>query len=166
MVLWYPRGDRGPVVLDCATGQIAGGWVYAAKHAGATLPEGAILDSEGNPTTDPADYINGGAILPKGGVLGYGLATIGELICDAMLGPAMVECNTFMLVVDTVQYRPAGPLQQAAEEILTELRGCPPAAGFDRVEVCGEREQARRAGRSELLLPARTWKAICAAVPS
>jgi uncharacterized oxidoreductase len=99
-------------------------------------------------------------------VLGYGLATIGELICDAMLGPAMVECNTFMLVVDTVQYRPAGPLQQAAEDILTELRGCPPAAGFDRVEVCGEREQARRAGRSELLLPARTWEAICAAVPS
>jgi uncharacterized oxidoreductase len=161
-----PGGDRGPVVLDCATGQIAGGWIYAAKHAGATLPEGAIVDCEGNPTIDPADYFNGGAILPKGGVLGYGLATIGELICDAMLGPAMVECNTFMLVVDTVQYRPAGPLQQAAEDILAELRGCPPAAGFDRVEVCGEREQARRAKCSELLLPARTWEAICAAVPS
>jgi uncharacterized oxidoreductase len=71
-----------------------------------------------------------------------------------------------MLVVDTVQYRPAGPLQQAAEDILAELRGCPPAAGFDRVEVCGESEQARRAKCSELLLPARTWEAICAAVPS
>ena len=35
----------------------------------------------------PVDYFAGGAILPKGEALGYGLATIGELICDAMLGP-------------------------------------------------------------------------------
>jgi hydroxycarboxylate dehydrogenase B len=161
--LGIPGGAQGPVVLDCATGQIAGGWIYAARRAGAALPEGAIVDSTGNPTTDPADYFDGGAILPKGGVLGYGLATMGELICDAMLGPATVECNTFILMVDTARYRAAGPLQRAAEDILSELRNCPPAAGFDRVEVCGEREHARRAGRVTVDLPARTWEALCAA---
>lgn len=161
--LGVPGGAQGPVVLDFATGQIAGGWIYAARHAGATLPEGAIVDRAGNPTIDPGDYFDDGAILPKGGVLGYGLATMGELICDAMLGPAAVECNTFILMVDTGQYRAAGPLQQAAEEILSELRDCPPAEGFDKVEVCGEREHARRARGAEINLPVRTWDAIRAA---
>ncbi len=158
--LGIPGGARGPVVLDCATGQIAGGWIYAARRAGAMLPEGAIVDRHGNPTTDPADYFDGGAILPKGGVLGYGLATMAELICDAMLGPAIVECNTFVLMVDTSRYRATSSLRNAAEAILDELRNCPPAPGFGRVEVCGEREQIRRAQMSVLHLPARTWEAL------
>jgi LDH2 family malate/lactate/ureidoglycolate dehydrogenase len=57
----------------------------------------------------------------------------------------------------------AGPLQQAAEEILSELRDCPPAEGFHKVEVCGEREHARRARGPEINLPVRTWDAIRAA---
>ena len=158
--LGIPGGAHGPVVLDCATGQIAGGWIYAARRAGATLPEGSVLDRDGRPTTDPADYFDGGAILPKGGALGYGLATMGELICDAMLGPARVECNTFILVVDSARYRDAGPMQHAAEVILSELRNCPPAEGFDRVEVCGEREAMQRKGRVTVELPARTWDAL------
>ena len=161
--LGLPGGDHGPVVLDCATGQIAGGWIYAARRAGGLVPHGAIIDKEGRPSRDPADYFVGGAILPKGGVLGYGLATIGELICDAMLGPAKVECNTFVLMVDTGRYREPGPLQQAAEDILSELRDCPPAAGFEKVQVPGERESAARAANASLKLPAKTWADLCGA---
>jgi hydroxycarboxylate dehydrogenase B len=161
--LGIPGGDHGPVVLDCATGQIAGGWIYAAQRAGGLLPHGAIIDNKGRPTRDPADYFAGGAILPKGGALGYGLATIGELICDAMLGPAKVECNTFVLMVDTGRYRAPGALQQAAEDILGELRQCPPAAGFSRVEVPGERESAARSAKAMLDLPAKIWAQLRAA---
>ena len=161
--LGIPGGDHGPVVLDCATGQIAGGWIYVAQRAGGLVPYGAIIDQEGRPTRDPADYFAGGAILPKGGALGYGLATIGELICDAMLGPAKVECNTFILMVDTGRYREPGLLHQAAEDILRELRDCPPAAGFDKVQVPGERESAARAASTTLELPAKTWADLCRA---
>ena len=94
------------------------------------------------PPEIPADFFDGGAILPKGGVLGYGLATMGELICDAMLGPAKVECNTFILMVDTTRYRGALALQEAAEEILADLRSCPPAPGFRR---CSSPGRARTA---------------------
>ncbi|GIT73363.1 MAG: hypothetical protein Ct9H300mP28_31770 [Pseudomonadota bacterium] len=75
-----PGGKRGPIVLDFATGQIAGGWVYAAKSAGVMLPEGKVDDSNGNPTLGPDDYFNGGAILPMAGAKGYGLALLAELI--------------------------------------------------------------------------------------
>jgi uncharacterized oxidoreductase len=103
--LGIPGGLRGPVVLDCATSKIAGGWIKAARIANAKLPKGMIIDKNGLPTDNPNDFFSGGAILPKGEALGYGLATIGELICDAMLGPATVECNTLILLVDTTRYR-------------------------------------------------------------
>jgi uncharacterized oxidoreductase len=158
--LGIPGGELGPIILDCATGQIAGGWIYAARQAGALLPEGAIIDHMGLPSRNPDDYFAGGAILPKGGALGYGLAIMAELICDAMLGPATVECNTFVLMVDIARYRGPGSMQQAAEEILQELRNCPPAEGVETVQVPGEREHALRSGKTNLDLPAKIWAAL------
>ena len=51
-------------MLDFATSKIAGGWIYAALSAGALLPEGCVIDKEGNATRNPEDYFDGGAILP------------------------------------------------------------------------------------------------------
>jgi LDH2 family malate/lactate/ureidoglycolate dehydrogenase len=53
-------------------------------------------------------------------------------------------------------------MQTAAEEILSEIRACPPASGFTHVAVPGERERdARSAGLTQgLFLPERTLEAI------
>jgi len=158
--LGIPGGLRGPVVLDCATSKIAGGWIKAARIANAKLPKGMIIDKNGLPTDNPNDFFSGGAILPKGEALGYGLATIGELICDAMLGPATVECNTLILLVDTTRYRHPDIFKNAAEEILSELRDCPPAKGFERVEIPGEREQKNREISKTIMIPKKIWAAI------
>ena len=158
--LGIPGGLRGPVVLDCATSKIAGGWIKAARIANAKLPKGMIIDKNGLPTDNPNDFFSGGAILPKGEALGYGLATIGELICDAMLGPATVECNTLILLVDTTRYRHPDIFKNAAEEILSELRDCPPAKGFERVEIPGEREHKNRKISKTIMLPKKIWAAI------
>ncbi len=157
-----PGGLQGSVVLDFATAMIAGGWIYAARNAGARLPEGVLIDPDGMPSTDPEDYFRGGAILPAGGPKGYAMAVLAELIGEAMLGPATTEMNWLMVVLDTTRYRSASAIQDVAEEILAELRDCPPAPGFDRVQVPGERESdARRRARAEgLMLPAPTWRQI------
>jgi LDH2 family malate/lactate/ureidoglycolate dehydrogenase len=161
--LGIPGGARGPVVLDFATSQIAGGWIYAARSAGALLPAGAVIDSEGRPTRDPEDYFNGGAILPMGGAKGYALAVMAEMICAAMLGPVETECNWLTVALDTRRYRGAAEMQAAAEEILAELRDCPPAPGFERVEIPGERERERKAAAERSVhLPERTWDRIVA----
>lgn len=157
-----PGGARGPVVVDFATSMLAGGWLYAARSAGAQLPPGMLVDPEGRPTTDPEDYFRGGAILPRGGPMGYGLALMAEMMCDAMLGPATTEVNWLALALDTTRYRSPSALQQAAEEILAEVRACPPAAGHTAVEVPGERERALKARHlaTGIPLPARTWRQI------
>jgi LDH2 family malate/lactate/ureidoglycolate dehydrogenase len=153
-----PGGERGPVVIDFATSMIAGGWLHSARAAGALVPEGAIIDAEGRPSRDPQAYFDGGAILPKGGPMGYGMALMAELICEAMLGPATTECNWLVLTLDAGAYRDRDAMRAVAEEILAELRACPPAPGFARVEVPGERERAVRDANLPLgiALPAPT----------
>ncbi|MGB1710241.1 MAG: Ldh family oxidoreductase, partial [Candidatus Puniceispirillaceae bacterium] len=54
--LGLPGGGNGPFILDFATSTVAGGWIYAAESAGAHLPEGCLIDADGNPSTDPKAY--------------------------------------------------------------------------------------------------------------
>lgn len=156
-----PGGDRGPVVMDFATGVIGGGWAYAARSAGALLPEGCIVDKDGKPSCDPEDYFAGGAILPMGGHKGYALALLAEMIGEAMLGPSSPEGNWYLIAIDTRRYREPGALQAAAEEVLADLRNCPPAEGFERVEIPGEMERERRqACNGVIAVPEATWKQV------
>ena len=156
-----PGGAHGPVVLDFATSKIAGGWIYAAQSAGAHLPEGCVIDKHGNPARDPDAYFDGGAILPAGAQKGYALALVGELVGEALLGPSTTECHWLLITLDTTRYRSAPAMQAAAEEVLDELRHCPPAPGFDKVEIPGERERAHRAASGNTLaIPAATWAQI------
>ena len=156
-----PGGARGPVVLDFATSKIAGGWIYAARSAGALLPEGCVIDADGRPTRDPEDYFNGGAILPAGAQKGYALALVGELIGEALLGPSTTEGNWLLITLDTTRFRAAPAMTAAAEAVLDEIRNCPPAPGFDRVEVPGERERDYREQSMGMIgVPEATWRQI------
>jgi len=157
-----PGGHQGPVIVDFATSIIAGGWLYAARAAGAKVPFGSIMNRDGALSDDPADYFNGGAILPKGGAMGYGLAAMAELICEAMLGPVTTEVNWFVIAVDASRYREPHVMTSVAEEILAEIRDCPPAEGFKRVEVPGERERRHRDDNLDrmIALPQLTWTAM------
>ncbi len=157
-----PGGERGPMMLDFATSKIAGGWIYAARSAGARLPNNVLMDPDGNVTRDPEDYFRGGAIMPSGGHKGYALALAAEIVAEAMLGPTETEGSWLLLTVDTTRYREPGQLQRVAEEILDELRNCPPAPGFDRVEIPGEREREYREKTIEtgIALPRKTLEQI------
>ena len=156
-----PGGDLGPVVMDFSTGKIAGGWIYAAQSAGALLPEGCVVDRDGNPTRDPNDYFNGGAILPMGEHKGFALSLVAELIAEAMLGPSSPECNWFLITIDTRRFRQPDVLKSAAEEVLADLRNCPPAPGFERVEIPGERERKQRSQSNGIIaIPEETWQQV------
>jgi LDH2 family malate/lactate/ureidoglycolate dehydrogenase len=159
-----PGGKRGPMMFDFATSKIAGGWIYAARSAGAWLPDDVLLDSEGRVTRDPEDYFRGGAILPAGGHKGYALALAAEIMAEAMLGPTETEGSWLLLTLDTARYRDPDTMQRVAEEILDEIRNCPPAPGFERVEIPGEREREHREMTIEqgIALPQKTWQQILA----
>ncbi len=157
-----PGGERGPVVIDFATSTASGGKIYAARLAGRPLAEGLCVDALGRPTTDPEDYFNGGALLPMAGPKGYGLALVAELLGEAILGQAMDGMNWIAITVDLARFRAPAAYRAAAEACLQELRECPPAPGFSRVEVPGEREAELRRERllHGILLPPQTLAAL------
>ena len=84
-----PSNLEGPLFLDMATSAVAGGKVALASARGASIPEGWIVDKEGNPTTDPTDMSGGGSGLPLGGDQGhkgYGLSVMVEILSGVLTG--------------------------------------------------------------------------------
>jgi LDH2 family malate/lactate/ureidoglycolate dehydrogenase len=65
-----------PIVMDWATSTVAMGRVQALKREGKSLPPGAAVDADGQPTTDP-DRV--AALLPFGGHKGYGMSLLNEI---------------------------------------------------------------------------------------
>jgi LDH2 family malate/lactate/ureidoglycolate dehydrogenase len=84
-----PAGKESSYVLDISTSVCAGGKIDVALASGQSLPSGYIIDKHGNPTVDPKDYMNGGAILPFGGPVaykGYGLSLAVDIIAGILCG--------------------------------------------------------------------------------
>ena len=74
-----------PIVIDWATSMVAMGRVQQFKREGKSLPPGAAVDENGNPTTDPNKATS---LLPFGAHKGYGLCLINELI-GAFIGGSL-----------------------------------------------------------------------------
>src|SRR6266404_6670462 len=94
-----PRQGQDPIVLDFATSIVAEGKVLVASRGGKKLPTGALVDSDGTLSEDPAvlygpytpdgprDHTKGtGAIRAFGEHKGSGLAFICELLGGALTG--------------------------------------------------------------------------------
>ena len=71
-----------PLVIDWATSAVAMGRVQQFKRENKPLPEGAAVDANGVPTTDPNRAVS---LLPFGAHKGYGLMLINELVA-ALIG--------------------------------------------------------------------------------
>lgn len=73
-----PSGSANgfPIVIDWATSTVAMGRVQALKREGKSLPPGAGVDANGQPTTDPNLVVS---LLPFGGHKGYGLSLLNEI---------------------------------------------------------------------------------------
>ena len=82
----WPRPGKTPVVFDMATASMAMGEVQVAKREGHKVPIGTGLTKDGKKTTDPAEIVDGGVLLPFGGHKGSGIAMMVELLAGALVG--------------------------------------------------------------------------------
>ncbi len=92
LALAFPGKEEPPVVIDMSTSGVSYGVLETALRDGKTLPEGVLIDRDGHPTTRPADFADGGALLPlggdrvSGGHKGYCLAAMIDLLCGVLAG--------------------------------------------------------------------------------
>jgi len=165
--LALPGGPGDPVVCDFAISTWPAGKVAVARANGDRLPPDVVVDKDGQPSTDPEAFYDGGALLPAAGAKGSGMGIIAELMGDAMLGEA-VEYNWLMVLVRADAFRPMTDYSTAAEGFMVEVRGSTPAPGFDKVIMPGEREtgQARAAEQAGIVVGDGVWNGIVEAARS
>jgi Malate/L-lactate dehydrogenases len=88
----FPAGSYPPVVVDMATSAAANGKLEIAERAGKRIPDGWVLDVEGQPTTDATAVKKGGALLPlgsdrdHGSHKGFGLSAIVDILSGVLSG--------------------------------------------------------------------------------
>jgi (2R)-3-sulfolactate dehydrogenase (NADP+) len=91
-----PLPGRAPVVVDLSLSKVARGNLVAARQKGETIPDDWALDTDGNPTTDPAKGI-AGTMLPLGGPKGAALAFVVEVLAAAVVGTHLAfEASSFL----------------------------------------------------------------------
>ncbi len=149
-----PAGRYEPFLMDFATSVVAEGKVMVKLDAGESMPEGWVIDVDGNPTTDPEDYVRGGALLPFGGHKGYSLALFIEIMAGILTGAGYAtserskEGNSiFVMALDISSFRPLDEFEREMEELIDHIRSTPPLPGIDRVIIPGEPELNTRKQR-------------------
>jgi LDH2 family malate/lactate/ureidoglycolate dehydrogenase len=168
-----PSGGQ-PLLVDFATTPAAEGKLRVALAQGRPIPEGWILDKARQPTTDPADFYDGGVLLPLGGAAGhkgYGLLLVADLLGGALTGhgcTALPEHTTgngvFLMAIDIEAFRPLAEMTENVDRLFAHVRASQPAPGFDEILIPGDpefRTQARREAEG-IDVPATTWRDIIA----
>ncbi|MEM0922682.1 MAG: Ldh family oxidoreductase [Pseudomonadota bacterium] len=90
MAFGWPRGDQPAMIWDQASSVSARGEIMLHQMRGEPVAEGAGIDADGQPTTDPARILTG-AQLPFGGYKGNAIA----MMVDLMAGPLIGEVCSF-----------------------------------------------------------------------
>jgi uncharacterized oxidoreductase len=163
------RNGTDPVLVDFATSSVAEGKLRVAHDKGERVPPGLIIDKEGNPSTDPDAFYDGGALLPFGGHKGYSLSVICELIGGALSGMAPSCLPEFrggngplFIVLKVGAFVPEAQFADQAERFNDAIKAAPTANGVSAVMMPGEPEWNTRRRRMShgIELPDRTWADI------
>ncbi len=172
LCLALPSDLAGPIFLDMATSQAAAGKLSVYRSRKESLPAGWIIDKEGNPTTDPEAFFQGGALLPLGGMQGYkgyGLSFMVEVFSGILTGlgfghdpkgPHNDGC--FMLAIRADAFYPLAEFKRQVEAFVHYLKESPPASGFREVLYPGELEYRTEQQRRQEGIPVEeeTWQAL------
>jgi delta1-piperideine-2-carboxylate reductase len=86
MAFAVPRKDVLPMIWDQSSSVMSQGDILHAARRGHEVPIGVGVDSNGEPTTNPAAILDGGALLPFGGPKGASLAVMVEILAAGLSG--------------------------------------------------------------------------------
>ncbi len=172
IALSVPRSSSEPILVDISTCAIAAGKVRVAQHSRRNLPENCVIDAEGRPTTNPADFYGPpeGALLPFGGHKGYALALLSDILAGAISGAgcsrpdASRVANSFLAVVlDISQFRGRQAFDADVNRLVDYVKSSKLAPGFMEILIPGEPEHRERAHREKygIPVPDETWRQVC-----
>jgi L-2-hydroxycarboxylate dehydrogenase (NAD+) len=178
----FPGKKEPPIVIDKATTAAAYGKIEMARRKGEMIPAGWAIDNQGRGTTDPADMVAGGAMLPlgsereRGGHKGYALAVMVDMLSGVLSGANWGPFAPPFALRQTAPSRSVGKgighffgairidgfaevdsFKEQVDEYIRVLRGTKPAPGTNGPLIPGDPEREAEKARSEhgvpLILP-------------
>ena len=162
-----PSDMDHPFCFDGATPITQRGKIEVAARAEREVPEGWVIDAEGNPMTDPGEILEAlgtatAALLPLGGAgeelagyKGYGLAAMVEILSASLCGGVFMKdllgfapdgsrrpymLGHFFLAIDIEHFIPLEVSRRITGQIMRTLQNARKAPGAERIYVAGEKE--------------------------
>jgi L-2-hydroxycarboxylate dehydrogenase (NAD+) len=156
-----------PFCFDGATPIAQRGKIEVAARAEACVPEGWVIDAEGNSLTDPNKILENfgkaqAALLPLGGAgeelgghKGYGLGAMVEILSASLCGGVFMKdllgfapdgsrrpymLGHFFLAIDIEHFVPLEVSHRITGQIMRALQNARKAPGEARIYVAGEKE--------------------------
>ena len=171
-----PAPER-PIIADMATSRIAMGKVRVARNKGEEIAPDTLLDTQGNPTTDPHVMYRRprGSLLTFGEHKGYALAFICEMLAGAVTGSGTmrperqdaesVTNGMLMIVIDPSRLVDQAWMMDEIAAMSAYITDSPPRPGHEKVLIPGDPERANRAARLKDGVPIdeETWREIAVA---
>ncbi|MCA9426813.1 MAG: Ldh family oxidoreductase [Candidatus Omnitrophica bacterium] len=142
-----------PFYFDCQMASMTRAQVKAHRVSGKPLPEGAAMDSEGNPTTDPeAAWF--GQLMPIGKHKGVGFAMVFEILSAVLSGnqftadlPSIVndpsksaDSSIFITAIDPAAVAPGENFPERMREYVEYIESSPPIDPENPPRYPGRRE--------------------------
>ena len=156
-----------PFCFDGATSITQRGKIEVLARAEKPVPEGWVIDAQGNPVTDPHQILKdlgkeAAALLPLGGAgelfagyKGYDLAAMVEVLSASLCGGVFMKdllgfagdgsrrpymLGHFFLALDIEHFIPLKVSRRITGQIMRALQDSRKAPGQDRIYVAGEKE--------------------------
>ncbi|MEQ2527981.1 Ldh family oxidoreductase [Robertmurraya yapensis] len=149
----FPVTGQPDVIIDMSASIVAKGKIISAAREGISIPSDWAIGPDGEPTNDPKIALEG-AVLPTGGVKGYGLALAVEILSGILTGAAfgphiksMYEEETldpanighFFLLIDIEKFLPMEVFSGVLKTMLSEIKDSPKIQGVESILYPGER---------------------------
>ena len=152
-----PTPGERQILADMATSIVARGKIILAQQRGEEIPLGWALDPDGRPTKDAATALNG-VVLPFGGAKGSAIALLVDILAAVMTGAGFGtdlpdfyndldrpgNLGHFLLAIDPARFGERDRFLERLGRYIGMIGDCPPADGFERVELPGEVEAGLR----------------------
>jgi len=171
----FPAGDEPRVMFDFATTTLSGVKIDNAKRRGESVQPGAIVDRDGQPTTDPNAFFDGGGHVAFGGHKGYAIGYAAEFFGRIFTGsntfadpdragPVLRNQGVTFIFIRADLFRPMAEFTASADEMERRTRAVAPVDGVAGVLVPGDPEWRSRATRRRDGIPVEDalWERLAA----
>jgi len=144
------RGSQ-PVLIDFATGAMAGSVIRRATETNTPIPEGVAIDEEGRPVTDPKEALKA-TLLPFGAAKGFCLSLMVEIltgvVTESLMSfqiPTMHEkeqspsrIGHFFLAIDVARLLPIEDYYRRIETLVAAVKASRRAKGIKEILIPGK----------------------------